>query len=192
LCSVSELNGASSKNHRFLYLQQEVQETLLPGRAIDNDVVAFMIDHRMGHREPLGSLEQHVMAVTLRLREKAYGAEIWRELNTRTQRDVLGASIYSALEGLEERGYVEARWGEATSVKGGRAKKFYSITESGMAALAESKRLHDAVWEGLEITYPRGRVALPRLNLKEAERAPTSGEDQASATETAKVTRPLA
>lgn len=134
---------------------------------------AFMIDARMGHREPLGTLEGHVMAVTLRLKEKAYGAEIWRDLNARTQCNFLGASIYAALDRLEERGYLEARWGEATSVKGGRAKKFYAITETGMAALAEGRRIDGAIWEGLEFKYPRGRAVLPRLDLKEAERRPT-------------------
>jgi PadR family transcriptional regulator PadR len=129
-----------------------------------------------GQRELLGGFEQHVMAVTLRLRENAYGAEIWREINSRTQRDFLGASIYASLDRLEERGYLEAHWGEATSVKGGKAKKYYEVTEAGMAALAESKRIHDAVWEGLEIKYPRGRTAFPRLDLKEAERGPARGK----------------
>jgi PadR family transcriptional regulator PadR len=141
--------------------------------AIDNDVVAFMIGRLMGHREGLGAFEQHVMVVTLRLKENAYGAEIWRELNARTQREFVGAAIYSTLDGLEGRGYVVAEWGEATSVRGGRAKKFYTITEPGMAALAESKRLHDVLWEGLELGYPSGRVRAPRLDLKEAERSAT-------------------
>lgn len=139
-----------------------------------------MLVRRMAHgqRELLGGFEQHVMAVALHLKEKAYGAEIWRELNARTQRDFENASVYASLDRLEARGFLEAKWGEATSVKGGRAKKFYVVTEPGMAALTESKRLHDAVWEGIEMGYPRTRTAMPRLDLKEKERRSVSGREK--------------
>lgn len=135
-----------------------------------------MIDARMGHQELLATVEHLVMATALRMKDNAYGAEIWREITALTKRDILGSTIYSTLDRLEEKGYLKSSWGEATSVQGGRAKKVYTMTEIGLEVLGESRRALDAVWEGAGSRYPSGRTLLPGLKLRTVTRAPSVGK----------------
>jgi PadR family transcriptional regulator PadR len=123
----------------------------------------------MAH-ELLGTFEHLVIATALRMKDNAYGAEITREIIRIAEHRTLGAAVYTALDRLEEKGYVESHWGTATSVQGGRAKKFYSVTDEGRAALIKSRRAIDAAWEGLDIGYPPGRGRMPSLGLKRADR----------------------
>ena len=115
-----------------------------------------------------------VMATTLRMKENAFGAEICRERNDLTGRNVLDATVYAALDRLEKKRYVKSEWGEATSVQGGRAKKFYGVTDAGSEALIESRRVIDAVWDGPGSGYPSGRRLLPALKLRTGERRSAS------------------
>jgi PadR family transcriptional regulator PadR len=110
------------------------------------------------------------MATTLRMKEHAFGAEICRELNNLTGRNILEATVYGALDRLEKRHYIKSQWGEATAVQGGRAKKFYSITPAGLELLVESRRVIDAAWDGRGSGYPTGRRSLPALKLKAGDR----------------------
>lgn len=43
--------------------------------------------------------------------------------------------IYTCMDRLEEAGLVTSRMGEATAERGGRPKKYFEITESGLAVL---------------------------------------------------------
>ena len=79
----------------------------------------------MGHT--LGEFEQLVMLAVLRLDEHAYGTAIGGELKERAERDVSPGAIFTTLERLESRGLVTSRYGEPTSERGGRRKRFYRI-----------------------------------------------------------------
>jgi DNA-binding PadR family transcriptional regulator len=62
-----------------------------------------------------GSLELMLLLAVLRLGEdKAYGVPISTEIEQTTGRRVALASVYAALERMEERGWVASRVGEST------------------------------------------------------------------------------
>src|SRR5437899_567720 len=77
----------------------------------------------------------------LRLGEKAYGMRVWRELEERTGDPVTVGAVYATLERLERKGLVSSRLGDPTPERGGRAKRYYSITGAGATALQESARV---------------------------------------------------
>lgn len=87
-----------------------------------------------------GLLEQSVLYAILRLRTDAYGVTIQREIASQTGKDMSFGAIYTALDRLEKKGFVTSRTGEATAVRGGRAKKYFAITGAGQTALHESER----------------------------------------------------
>jgi DNA-binding PadR family transcriptional regulator len=89
----------------------------------------------------LGPFQQQVLYVLLRLGEKAYGTSIWQELEERTGEAKTIGAVYSTLERLERRGFVSSRMGDPTPERGGRAKRYYSITGAGASALQESERV---------------------------------------------------
>jgi DNA-binding PadR family transcriptional regulator len=95
----------------------------------------------MGSKSGLGPFQQQLLYVLLRLGEQAYGKSIWEELEKRTGHSVAIGAVYSSLERLERKGFVSSRVGDPTPERGGRAKRYYSITGAGARALQESERV---------------------------------------------------
>lgn len=98
----------------------------------------------------LAEVEQLTLLALVRLRKQAYGAAIWREIEDRAKRQILGATVYSTLKALESKGYIVAKWGDATPVQGGRAKKYYEITDEGFDALTRSMQAVNEMQKGLK------------------------------------------
>lgn len=105
----------------------------------------------MTERAFLGEFEHLVLATALRL-ESGYGAELVRELEERTGRQVQGGALYVTLDRLERKGYLVSRMGEPDAKRGGRPKRFVEVTQEGVHALAEHRGALLRVWEGLETT----------------------------------------
>jgi PadR family transcriptional regulator, regulatory protein PadR len=62
-------------------------------------------------------------------------------------------TVYATLERLEHKGYVVSRQGEATPVRGGRRKLYFTVTAPGQNALRQSLRAirsleHGLRWKG--------------------------------------------
>ena len=91
-------------------------------------------------RSRLGPFQQQMLYALLRLGEKAYGMRIWQELEERTGDRVTVGAVYATLERLERKGLVSSRLAEPTPERGGRAKRYYSITGVGVRALQDSER----------------------------------------------------
>lgn len=85
----------------------------------------------------------------VRLQEPAYLVNIQQHLLENTGRDWAFGSLYITLDKLKKKGYVETYSGEPVKIRGGKAKKYYRLTEEGLEALVESRRLMDVMWEGL-------------------------------------------
>jgi len=80
------------------------------------------------------------------LGEDAYLVSIRKHLS-----DVMGknwsmSTIHIPLRRLEKAGYIDAYYGSATAIRGGRRKKIYVLTGKGMEALTEYKRINDTLW----------------------------------------------
>jgi len=88
--------------------------------------------------EYLGEFEQLLLFALLRLGEDAYGVTIRQEIAHRTGRDIAAGAIYTALERLEARGYVQSWMGEPTPERGGKRKKYYELLPEGAKALGRS------------------------------------------------------
>ena len=51
---------------------------------------------------------------------------------------------------MEKAGYLESYIGEPTEKRGGKAIKYYRLTDVGLDALAEIKKVNDVMWEGMD------------------------------------------
>jgi DNA-binding PadR family transcriptional regulator len=104
----------------------------------------------------LGELEQVVMLATLRVGDDAYGVTIQDAIRRATGRDLTIGTIHKTLVRLEAKGMIASRMGEASPVRGGRAKRHYQITPAGLKALRASisalRRLASGLAVGLEPT----------------------------------------
>lgn len=99
----------------------------------------------------LGEFEQVVLLALLRLKEQAYGAAIRQLLDEQINRDVAIGALYSTLERMEKKGLVTSKLGEATAERGGRAKRFFSVTAAGEGALKRSRSAMDTMWQGVSV-----------------------------------------
>ena len=101
--------------------------------------------------EVLGAFRQLAMLAVLRLGAEAYGATVQRELEERAGRSVAISTIYVTMERLERKALVRSWLADPTPVRGGKAKRYYALTGSGVAALREARAAIDAMWSGLEL-----------------------------------------
>ena len=88
----------------------------------------------------LGGFESLLLLAVIRLGDNAYGVSIRRELREKAHRDVAIGAIYTALDRLVRKGYVESRLGEPTAERGGRAKRYYRVSKAGLDVLRETQR----------------------------------------------------
>jgi PadR family transcriptional regulator PadR len=100
-------------------------------------------------REALGNFELMVLLAVLRVGEDAYGVPIARELEDKVTREVLLGSVYAALERLEAKGLVASSLGDPTPERGGRAKRYFTVTAKGLLEVRETQRTLVRLWRGL-------------------------------------------
>lgn len=86
----------------------------------------------------LGEFEQLVLLAVLQSPDDAYGVPVWREITARTGRSVSLPAVYKTLERLEAKALVSSRVGAPTPERGGRAKRVYAVTPSGVRLLRAS------------------------------------------------------
>lgn len=104
---------------------------------------------------PLSEFELIVMLGLIRLGEDSYGIPIAQELKLQTGREIALASVYAALERLENKGYVTSVLGDPTPERGGRAKRFFTPTRRGLSEVRETRRILMKLWAGLPELQPR-------------------------------------
>jgi PadR family transcriptional regulator, regulatory protein PadR len=97
----------------------------------------------------LGEFELMVLLVLIRLGDDAYGVPICHEIEKRSGREAAMGSVYAALERLEAKGLVTSRLGDATAMRGGRAKRYFRITAQGVREVRHTQRALVNLWRGL-------------------------------------------
>ena len=109
--------------------------------------------------ESLGEFELIVLLAVLRLGEgEAYGMLVRREITERTGRDVSIGAVYATLDRLDAKGLVRSETGEATAVRGGKAKRIFTVTLEGKRAIEESQRAVRYMLEGLKFNFGAKRT----------------------------------
>lgn len=94
----------------------------------------------------LGEFQEIVLLSILILDDQAYGLKIQKEISARLDRTLSRGALHTALTRLEEKGFLESHVGGATAERGGRRKRFYTLTTSGKSALKQAKELREEMW----------------------------------------------
>jgi len=103
----------------------------------------------MPKRSNLGDFELMVMLALLRLGDEAYGVPISREIEQQSGREVALGSVYATLERLEGRGLVSSYLGKPTAERGGKAKRYFRVTQNGLRKVRETRHVLMKLWRGL-------------------------------------------
>jgi PadR family transcriptional regulator PadR len=67
--------------------------------------------------------------------DQAYGVVIRRSVAASRNSEVSSGAIYTTLERLERRGLLSSRFGDPSEVRGGRPRRYYSLTPDGRRAI---------------------------------------------------------
>jgi PadR family transcriptional regulator, regulatory protein PadR len=105
----------------------------------------------------LGTLELATLLAVARLKEKAYGLAVRRDLMARTGRDYSAGALYTTLQRLEEKGLLTSRTSEPLPVRGGRSRRHFTLTGAGARALRQAERHAASIWGGV------GKTLRPKL-----------------------------
>jgi PadR family transcriptional regulator, regulatory protein PadR len=97
----------------------------------------------------LGEFEEIVMLTVAILHGEAYGVAIIEEIETRLKRSVSIGSLQVVLKRLEDKGLLKSELGEATSVRGGKRKRFYTVTNVGKETLKTTKEQRMSLWNAV-------------------------------------------
>ncbi len=95
----------------------------------------------------LGEFEELVLLIAAILHDNAYGISVMQEIETQTERKINISAVHSALDRLEQKGYLKSYLGGATNERGGRRKRLFSVTTSGARALSDVKELRNSLYD---------------------------------------------
>jgi DNA-binding PadR family transcriptional regulator len=105
--------------------------------------------------ERLGEFEEFALLALCALGADAYVVPVQEYMEQHVGRPVTIGAVYAALNRLEEKGYVRSVMGEASPVRGGKAKRHYEPTTAGVRAVRSLRGIRERMWRAIE---SRGRA----------------------------------
>lgn len=102
----------------------------------------------------LGEFEELVLLMVAALHDKAYGVSILENLEDELGKKLNISAVHVALKRMENKGFIQSRYGGITGDRGGRRKKYYVVTALG-------KRMLDAQYELRSSIYKR----IPKISF---------------------------
>lgn len=104
----------------------------------------------------LGELEEVVLLTVAALQESAYCAAITQTIEQQLDRSISFPTVHTTLQRLQEKGCVSSQMGGATTERGGRQKRLFTVTATGQRALIECRQIRTQLW---------GQIPTPVLQL---------------------------
>jgi len=97
----------------------------------------------------LGEFEEVVLLTIAILGEEAYGVTITQEIERKTGRSVGFSTVHTTMQRLEDKGFLSSHMGGATAERGGRRKRYVTVTAAGRRALCEVRQVREELWRSL-------------------------------------------
>lgn len=97
----------------------------------------------------LGEFEEVVLLAVAILSGNAYGAAITSEIEQQMGRSVNLGAVHAALARLEVKGLLSSKLGGATAERGGRSKRYFTITMAGNKSLDSIREIRNRMWAAI-------------------------------------------
>ena len=85
----------------------------------------------------VGRLELNILSIVQSLDDEAYGTKVWEKLEQIENRSYSSGTVYTTIYRLVKKGLLKFSVGKPEPKKGGKARKYYHLTEKGKAAFTE-------------------------------------------------------
>ena len=96
--------------------------------------------------ERLGEFEEFTLLAVRALGDTPYAVPIQQYVEKVTARPIAMGSIYAALTRLEEKGFLRSTMSEAVAQRGGKSRRVYSVTPTGLRVARELHRVRERIW----------------------------------------------
>lgn len=97
----------------------------------------------------LGEFEELIMLTVASLSSQAYAVSVKEEVEQIADRKVNISAVHSSLYRLEDKGFLSSDFGGATQKRGGKKKRYFTVTNTGIAALRVAKSLKEQLWKNI-------------------------------------------
>ena len=98
----------------------------------------------------LGEFEYAVLLAVLHLDQEAYAVPLRELIEERTGRPVARGALYTGLDRLEAKGCLRSRMADATEERGGKARRYFTVTSAGLKAIRATHESMTNMVRGLE------------------------------------------
>ena len=99
----------------------------------------------------LGEFEQRVLLAILRCDANASPIEIRREIARASGHDPSRGAFYTTLDRLEQKGLLRSHLGDPLPERGGRARRYYTVSTRGLASLRAARESIDGLSAGVTL-----------------------------------------
>ena len=93
--------------------------------------------------------EELVLLTIWKMEEEPYGVIIRKQLSEMTGKYWSIGSVYVPLDRMEAKGCLTSYLANPTPERGGKAKRYYRITEEGLERLREIQSVYAAFWDDM-------------------------------------------
>ncbi len=95
----------------------------------------------------LGEFEELVLLAVCILEKEAYGISVKKEVEKHSGRSILLGAVHITLYRLQDKGWLRSEMGGNTDERGGRRKRFFTITDAGMRQLQAAQDVRQKMWQ---------------------------------------------
>ena len=100
----------------------------------------------------MGELEHLILLAVLQCQRDntdAYTVPIRQLLSERTGRTIARGAVHTSLDRLETKGLVSSTMGEPVAIRGGRSRRYYTVTPLGLDAIRHAQAAVQTLSAGL-------------------------------------------
>jgi len=99
--------------------------------------------------ERLGEFEEFTLLAVRALGDHTYAVPIQQYVERITARPISIGSVYAALVRLETKGFLRSAMSEAVAQRGGKSKRVYTVTPSGLRTARDLHRVRERIWNAI-------------------------------------------
>ena len=99
----------------------------------------------------LSRTEEIVLLTIWDLKDNAYGITISNKLTEFTGKTWRLGAVYVILERLQKKGYLESFLGNPSNERGGRRKRLYRVSKTGLETLIDTKNMETNIWKNISV-----------------------------------------
>jgi PadR family transcriptional regulator, regulatory protein PadR len=97
--------------------------------------------------ERLGEFEEFTLLAVRATGDHTYAVPVQQFIEEATGRPVSIGAVYAALSRLETKGFVRSSMAEARAQRGGRSRRMFQVTSSGLRTARELHQARERIWQ---------------------------------------------